>query len=175
MSVAIPVALLAGILLTNGDDGDSDATSPSIDPGADVDIGDPLPDFTLNGLDGEPVSLSDFRGSPLVLTFFASWCHPCEQEMPLLEDAHNEQPDDFDVLAVSYDDLENDSRAFVERLGVTYPVALDLEDQVKDVYGVRGIPQTFFVDADGVLQDRVFGITSRDALDEPLDALLTGS
>ena len=118
------------------------------------------------------MALSDFQGKPLVLTFFASWCHPCEQEMPLLEDARNEQPDDFDVLAVSYDDLEADSRAFVDRLGVTYPVALDLDDTVKDAYGVRGIPQTFFVDADGVLQDRVFGITSPAALDEPLDRLL---
>ena len=72
--------------------------------------------------------------------------------MPLLEEAHGERPDDFDVLAVSYDDLEGDSRAFVERLGVTYPVAARPDDMVKDSYGVRGIPQTFFVDADGVVQ-----------------------
>jgi cytochrome c biogenesis protein CcmG/thiol:disulfide interchange protein DsbE len=107
-----------------------------------------------------------------VLTFFASWCHPCEEEMPLLEDAWTDDPDRFGVLAVSYDDLERDSRAFVERLGVTYPAVLDLDDQVKDAYGVGAIPQTFFVDANGVLQDRVFGITSRDALDDPLDQLL---
>lgn len=162
------------MFIANRDDGDT----PSVvqpPPGAtdvDVAVGEALPDFTLPDLAGNSVRLSDFRGRPVVLTFFASWCHPCEEEMPLLEDAWTEDPDRFGVVAVSYDDLERDSHAFVERLGVTYPALIDVGDQVKDAYGVGAIPQTFFVDADGVLRDRVFGITSRDALDEPLDALL---
>jgi cytochrome c biogenesis protein CcmG/thiol:disulfide interchange protein DsbE len=172
LSIAFPLILLAVILTVDRDDGD-DVVSPA--PGAvtaSVDIGEPLPDFRLADLDDEPIRLSDFRGRPLVLTFFASWCHPCEEEMPLLEEALTDMPGEFGVLAVSYEDLERDSRAFVDRLGVTYPVALDPDGDVKDAYGINAIPQTFFVDADGVLQDRVYGITSRDALDEPLNALL---
>jgi cytochrome c biogenesis protein CcmG/thiol:disulfide interchange protein DsbE len=174
VSLALPLALLAVILVANRDDEPGGATvTPA--PGrasASVEVGEPLPDFTVRGLDGDPVQLSAFRGRPVVLTFFASWCHPCEQEMPLLEQAHTDDPDAFAVVAVSYEDLERDSRAFVERLGVTYPVGLDPDGVVKDAYGITGIPQTFFVDAGGVLRDRVYGITSARALDEPLDALL---
>jgi cytochrome c biogenesis protein CcmG/thiol:disulfide interchange protein DsbE len=173
LSVALPLALLTVILTVGGDDDGDDVVSPP--PGAvtaNVDIGEALPDFELDDLDDDPVRLSEFRGRPLVLTFFASWCHPCEEEMPLLEEALADMPEAFAVLAVSYEDLERDSRDFVDRLGVTYPVALDPGGDVKDAYGINAIPQTFFVDADGVLRDRVYGITSRDALDEPLDALL---
>jgi cytochrome c biogenesis protein CcmG, thiol:disulfide interchange protein DsbE len=174
-SIAIPLALLGAILVANRDD-DSDpvgaVTPPPGRASADVEVGELLPDFTLPGLDEGPVRLSDFRGKPLVLTFFASWCHPCEQEMPLLEAAHREDQDEFGVLAVSYEDLRADSRSFVDRLGVTYPIALDPDGVVKRSYGITGIPQTFFVDADGVLRDRVYGITSQRALDEPLEALL---
>ena len=74
------------------------------------------------------------------------------------------------MLAVSYEDLAADSRAFVDRLGVTYPVALDPDGEASRVRTASPIPQTFFVDADGVLRDRVYGITSKPALDEPLDA-----
>jgi cytochrome c biogenesis protein CcmG, thiol:disulfide interchange protein DsbE len=169
------LVLLAAILVAQRDDDASGvgAVRPVPGrPGAAVKVGQPLPDFTLTDVGGRPVQLSQFRGKPLVLTFFASWCHPCEEEMPLLETAHRKDPDRFGVLAVSYEDLAGDSRAFVERLGVTYPAALDRDGDVQRAYGITGIPQTFFVDADGVLRDRVYGITSRPALDEPLDALL---
>lgn len=176
ISVLVPLVALVVILTGAGDDGASEVSPGStLPPGvasAGVEMGEPLPDFELPGLDGEPIRLSDFQGEPLVLTFFASWCNPCEKEMPVLEDALAERPGEFGVLAVSYDDLADDSRAFVEELGVTYPVALDTDGEVKDLYGVHGIPQSFFVDSDGVLVDRVFGITSAARLDEPLDALL---
>jgi peroxiredoxin len=173
-SVALPLVLLAVILVVNrGDGSDSGAVTPP--PGhatASVEVGEPLPDFTLTDVNGKQVQLSSFRGKPLVLTFFASWCNPCEKEMPLLQRAHDDDPNRFGALAVSYDDLAGDSRDFVRRLGVTFPVGLDPDGQVKRAYGVTGIPQTFFVDANGVLRDRVYGITSKRALDQPLDALL---
>ena len=105
--------------------------------------------------------LSAHRGTPVVLTFFASWCHPCEEEMPLLETAHDERPDAFDVLAVSYDDLRGDSVRFTDRLGITYPALFDGDGTVADRYGVTGIPQTWFIDADGVVNNRVYGITTQ--------------
>jgi peroxiredoxin len=173
-SVALPLILLAVILVANRDNG-SDGSAVTPPPGhatASVKVGEPLPDFTLTDANGKQVQLSSFRGKPLVLTFFASWCNPCEKEMPLLQQAHDDTPDRFGALAVSYDDLAGDSRDFVHRLGVTFPVGLDPDGQVKRAYGVTGIPQTFFVDANGVLRDRVYGITSKRALDQPLDALL---
>jgi cytochrome c biogenesis protein CcmG, thiol:disulfide interchange protein DsbE len=171
-SIVVPLALLGGILVTRRDNGSSDAVRVARHASADVKVGQALPDFTVPDVAGKPVRLSHFRGKPLVLTFFASWCNPCEKEMPLLERAHRDDPHGFGVLAVSYDDLARDSRAFVRRLGVTYAVGLDTDGQVRRAYGVTGIPQTFFVDANGVLRDRVYGITSKQALDEPLTALL---
>ncbi|GIU87721.1 MAG: hypothetical protein KatS3mg009_2236 [Acidimicrobiia bacterium] len=182
MSVLVPLALLAWITTSGGDDDRGPAgagtvggtAAPLEQAGAGVEVGEPLPDFVLEDLDGDPVRLSDLRGRPVVLTFFASWCFPCQEELPVLEEAWRERRDEFTAVAVSYDDLARDSRQFVEDLGVTFPVLLDVDDTVRDRYALRGIPQTFFVDAQGVLRDRVFGITTREALDEPLDALLSG-
>lgn len=168
ISVLVPLGGLVAVLAASSGDGDTDSPGPT----SRVAVGAPVPDFEITGLDGQPVRLADFRGRPLVLTFFASWCHPCEEELPVLEDARAEHAGTFEVLAVSYDDLPRDSRAFVERLGVSFPVALDTDDLVARRYGVRGIPLTLFVDAGGVLHDQRFGITSRRALEEPLDALL---
>lgn len=178
----VPLALLAWIATSGGDDdgGPADAgtvggtAAPLEQAGAGVEVGEPLPDFVLEDLDGDPVRLSDLRGRPVVLTFFASWCFPCQEELPVLEEAWRERRDEFTAVAVSYDDLARDSRQFVEDLGVTFPVLLDVDDTVRDRYALRGIPQTFFVDEQGVLRDRVFGITTREALEEPLDALLSG-
>jgi cytochrome c biogenesis protein CcmG/thiol:disulfide interchange protein DsbE len=92
--------------------------------------------------------------------------------MPLLEAAHADQAGAFDVLAVTYKDFRSDAIRFTNRLGVTYPALFDTDGTVADRYGVSGIPQTWFIDADGVVRDRVFGITSEAALAEPLEALL---
>lgn len=143
----------------------------AVEPGR-ADVGSDAPDFRLTALDGTQRRLSDYRGRAVVLTFVASWCNPCEKEMPLLEDAATEYGDRLQVLAVSYKDLRMDTEAFVERLGVTYPVFPDGESVVAEAYGVRAIPQTFFIDEAGVVRDRVFGITTKRALDEPLQALL---
>ncbi len=178
VAIAVPLVGLAVVLTTRDDDefasGSESTEACEVATGGDdgVDIGDVAPEFTLTTLDGGCFSLGAARGRAVVLTFFASWCHPCEEEMPLLEDASDEYGDDLQVVAVSYEDLRRDSEAFVERLGVTFPAAFDTDGDVAESYGVRGIPQTFFIDADGVVQDRVFGITSKRALDEPLDALL---
>ena len=177
LTVVLPFGLLAWLLLTDDDDeGDGIGGVTAVqEADADVEVGARLPDFVLEDLYGEPTRLSDFRGKPVVLTFFASWCNPCQEEMPVLQEAWEERLDEFTAVAVSYNDLARDTRVFVEELGVTYPVLLDVNDTVLDRYGLRGIPQTFFLDEDGVLLDKVYGITTREALDEPLDALLDGA
>ncbi len=193
ISCLVPLAILAVILTTDRGDDKADAvatgcptnttTAPGVPapaapgpaPGR-AEVGAPAPDFQLLTLDRCTTErLSAHRGTPVVLTFFASWCHPCEEEMPLLEAAHTGDPNGFDVLAVTFRDLRADAVQFTDRLGVTYPALFDTDGNVGDRYGVSGIPQTWFIDADGVVQDRVFGITSKRALDEPLRALLARS
>jgi cytochrome c biogenesis protein CcmG/thiol:disulfide interchange protein DsbE len=182
ISILLPLGLLLFVLA--GDDdaaerpdddlvatGDCADTSVTVEPGPAPGIGDVALDFSAMTLACEPFRLSDWRGQPVVLTFFASWCHPCEEEMPLLEAAHAED-DQFEVVAVSYEDLRGDSVAFVDRLGVTYPAVFDEDTDVAAAYGVHGIPQTLFIDAEGVVREKVFGITTEEAVREPLDALL---
>ncbi|MGQ0823818.1 MAG: TlpA family protein disulfide reductase [Actinomycetota bacterium] len=183
ISIAIPLALLA-IALTGERDDEGDATVAPVGECAaraavvgsgTARVGAAAPDFRLETLACQPFRLADLRGAPVVLTFFASWCHPCEDELRLLEEAFAEKAGAFTPVAVSYQDLRTDSTAFVERLGVSYPALFDVHGDVAEAYGVHGIPQTFFIDADGIVRDRVFGIATRAELREPLDALLQRS
>jgi peroxiredoxin len=137
-------------------------------------IGKPAPEFELPSVDGDTVSLSQFRGKPVVLAFFASWCHPCEEELPALEEIQQEYGDDLQVVIVNYQDhIGDDSEEFVRRLKVTYPALLQPQgDPVSAEYGVHEIPQTFFIDEEGILRDRIYGQSSRDALQPSIDALL---
>jgi cytochrome c biogenesis protein CcmG, thiol:disulfide interchange protein DsbE len=175
VAVLVPLALLVMILAGRGEDDDAPSAMPD---GATVagraELGSVAPDFALESLAGGQVRLSDYRGTPVVVSFIASWCNPCEKELPLLEKTRNADREAFAVLAVTYRDLRGDTEDFVDRLGVTFPALFDGEGDVARAYGVRAIPQTFFIDADGVIRDRVFGIDDQQSLDEPLGGLLGG-
>ncbi|HUI49452.1 MAG TPA: TlpA disulfide reductase family protein [Acidimicrobiia bacterium] len=136
-------------------------------------IGKLAPDFTLPNLDGQPLTLSSLRGRPVVLTFFASWCHPCEQDMPILERAQRDAGSRITVVGVNYQDFPNDTRDFVHRLGVTFPTLIEdsTENPVAARYDVHAMPDTLFIDAHGVVRDRLFGPTSEHDLDSALAAI----
>ncbi len=97
------------------------------------------------------MTLSDLRGRPVVLTFFASWCHPCEEDMPALEQAQHDNGDRIAVVGVNYQDFPDDTRAFVQRLGVTFPTLIEdsTDNPVAERYDVHAMPDTLFIDARG--------------------------
>jgi len=175
LAVAVVVAVLVvGAAFVLDDD---DSTTPQGGTGAPTrgvaDVGDAAPDFTLPTLDGETISLSELRGKPTVVNFWASWCNPCREEFPLLADALDEDAnEDLAVVGVTYQDIESDSRAFVEEMDAVWPQAVDSDGAVAQSYGVRAIPLTFFVDADGRIADRVIGFSTKGALDESLAKIL---
>src|SRR4051794_38596714 len=183
-SVAIPAGLLA-LILTHDDGSGSPGTAVTV-PGTPTTIVSPTdkskakvgtaaPDFVLPNTRGAPVRLSSLRGHPVVLVFFASWCHPCREEMPVLEQLAKEDGGRLKVVGVSFKDLQSDSVDFVKQLGVTFPALLDApEAPVAQRYGVRGIPQTVFIDGRGVVRGRAYGATSREALQPAVDDLLAG-
>jgi cytochrome c biogenesis protein CcmG/thiol:disulfide interchange protein DsbE len=171
---AFVVAAIVAWALAVRDDGDASPRPPGRVASPDVaEAGDPAPDFALPTLDGEQVRLSDLRGRPVVVNFWASWCNPCREEFPLLAGALDEhETAELAVVGVTYRDIESDSRAFVDEFGASWPQAVDEDTEVARAYGVRAIPQTFFIDRDGTIAARVFGFSSERALEEPLATIL---
>lgn len=140
-----------------------------------ITIDDTAPAFRLPGLDSGCVDLDDFRGRPVVINFWASWCNPCRREFSLLRDALEDHADDagpdegLAVIGIVYRDIAGDARGFAEEFGATWALALDDDSEAAAAYGVRAIPQTFFVRRDGTVARRVFGLTTRRELERHLD------
>jgi peroxiredoxin len=135
-------------------------------------LGKTAPDFRATDLDGHAVSLASYRGRPLIVSFAASWCHPCNQEYPLLVKAAAEHRGTLAVLSVMHDDLVGDEHAFLREFHVTWPAVDDQSNAISTAFRVGEIPDTFFITPTGVVQARVFAIASRAALDGPLNRLL---
>lgn len=123
------------------------------------------PDFAVTDLDGRAVRLSALRGKVVVLNLWTTWCPPCRDEMPSMERLYRRLRDrDFVLLAVSQD--EEGKRVvepFVRDLKVSFPVLVDPERQVGERYGVWGYPETFVIDRNGYLVERIIGPRDWDA------------
>jgi peroxiredoxin len=154
--VAAAVLVAAGFALFGG---------PSAPPP--ISRGSAAPDFSLPGLAGESArTLSGLRGRVVLLNFWATWCKPCEDEMPAMQRLHAALAgSDFELLAVSVDTEEADVRTFRDRLGLSFPILLDPERRVSHQYQVFRYPETLLIDRDGVVVERYVG--PRD-WDDPL-------
>jgi len=117
------------------------------------------PAFSLKGLDGNQVSLSDFRGKPVLITFWATWCESCKEEMPLLEKFSQGKRDQLTILLIAIDgERKRAVQTIVNKNKITLPVLLLLKEKVMDQYGVRGwVPQTYLVDQEGMLVGKIIG------------------
>jgi thiol-disulfide isomerase/thioredoxin len=115
-------------------------------------IGGPAPVFTAKRLDASgTIDLASLRGKPVVLNFFASWCEPCKAESKVLETAAQQYKDRVVFLGVDYHDVTSDGRHFLQAHGITYPTVQDGSGMVGDRYGLTGVPETYFIDAQGRL------------------------
>jgi thiol-disulfide isomerase/thioredoxin len=146
-------------------------------PGKGQLMGNLAPDFDLETLDGKSLRLSDLRGKAVLLNFWATYCGPCKIEMPWFVELQKEYgPQGFQILGVAMDDAGTEDIAkFAKELGVNYPILIG-KDSVADSYGgVSVLPTTFFVDRDGKLIAREFGLRSRsDFVDDIKKALSQG-
>ena len=117
-------------------------------------IGKLAPDFQLISLDGRTVSLSDYRGKPVLLNFWASWCGPCQYEMPFLQQTYEKWTGrGLVVLAVNLQESPDVVKEFMVDFGLSLPVLLATDPKVPLSYNVRGIPATFFIDKSGIIRD----------------------
>jgi peroxiredoxin len=148
--VLLAVALGAGLLFVLLS---RDATPPPIGPGQSA------PGFELPVLGADaPVRLSDLRGRVVLVNFWATWCKPCEDEMPSMERLHRQlegQP--FSLVAVSVDDNVEEVQAFRDRLQLTLPILLDPQKRVSAAYQAFRFPETVLIDADGAIAGRFIG------------------
>ena len=131
------------------------------------------PDFTLELLDGGTLTLSDLRGSVVLVDFWASWCGPCRVEAPTLVQVYDEYREKgVEFVGVGIWERPAEAETFIEEFGVPYPTGLDIPGDILVEYGVRGIPEKYFVDADGRLVAKFTGPSGEDDLRETLDRLL---
>ncbi len=158
----ILLAILAAVLISRG--------------GAPVggSIGSKAPSFQLVDLDGDPVRLADFRGRPVVVNFWASWCGPCVEEFPLLQQAAAEHASDgLALIGIVYRDNADAARSFMQQMGADWPTAMDPGETVADQFGIlAGPPETFFIDAEGTVVARQIGQLAARDLERHLAAIL---
>jgi cytochrome c biogenesis protein CcmG, thiol:disulfide interchange protein DsbE len=137
-------------------------------------VGSPAPDFDFVQLDGTRASLKDFQGQPVLINFWATWCAPCELEMPAFQSRYESSQGSFTILAVNYAEPEERIQPYVDRLGLTFPIVLDPESKVQRMYNVRGYPTSLLVDAEGVIRVYHIGLMSENQLDKYLKDLGVG-
>ena len=128
-------------------------------------VGSIAPDFTLESLSGERIHLSQYKGKPVLINFWATWCTPCKLEMPAIQSRYDETRTGFTVLAVNFDEPKEKVQTFVQELGLTFKVLLDPGGKIQNLYHVRGYPSTFLVDRDGVIQVEHIGLMTSNQLD----------
>jgi len=125
--------------------------------------GDQAPDFILQTEDGAYISLDDLKGRPVMLNFWATWCPPCRQEMPDIIKAY-ETDDELVVLAVNVREEIGAVKPFAEDFQISMPVVMDTDAKLSELYGVRGMPTSVFIDREGAIVAKWPGLLSEDAL-----------
>ena len=155
MKMIVLAAVLAVGLTVAGCASDSDPGS-----GGPPAPGKTAPDFELQSLEGETVSLESLRGKYVMLNFWATWCGPCRVEMPYFEDIHRD-PEWSDrglvILAVNLGEPAELVQSFMDAFGLTFTVLLDSQHEVGMLYNARLIPTTYFLDKDGIIKDIKIG------------------
>jgi peroxiredoxin len=125
------------------------------------------PDISLLDINGNEVTLSDLRGVPIMINFWASWCPPCRAEMPAMQNAFEEYADEgFTILAINATNQDNLNSAteFINEHSLTFPILLDTQGQAFNDYQIHSLPTSFFIDLNGIITDVVIGGPLAEAL-----------
>lgn len=115
-------------------------------------INHPAPDFALSTLTGEDFALSKEHGTPVVLNFWATWCGPCQNEMPALQLASERFQGRVKIIGVDQGESAEVVQPFVDEMGISFPIILDYDFTAGELYNVRGMPTTYFIDSTGVIR-----------------------
>ena len=133
----------------------------------------PAPDIDLLTLDGERVALSDLRGQPVLINFWATWCPPCREEFPLMVDAYAEHADaGLEILGILHYDTADGARQFAAEMGADWPILEDPESIAYADYIVPGLPTSYFVDSEGIVRAFSLGGFTEAGLASQLETIL---
>lgn len=130
--------------------------------------GNIAPDFTLKDLDGKIIKMSDFRGKPVVVNFWATWCLPCKEEMPAIEKAYQKYKGEVVFIGVDMKEDAETVRNFVKQYGYSWIFLLDSAGQAATNYRVSAVPETYFVDKDGIVRDFQIGAITLSGLESKI-------
>ncbi|WP_235860257.1 peroxiredoxin family protein [Rossellomorea aquimaris] len=125
--------------------------------------GDKAIDFKLKDLSGEEVTLSQFKGKKVIINFWATWCPPCKEEMPVMEDFYKKNRDEIEILAINIDPQYN-VKEYQQSLGLSFPILLDEDDKINKAYDILTVPTTYVINEQGLITHKQIGaITSLEA------------
>lgn len=157
--------LISGLLLLQG-------CSEEV-PTVDGMINQTAPDFSMELFNGEKFQLSDHKGRAIMINFFASWCVSCGEEIHHIQEAsetYTNQPVSF--LGIAVDDTEKKAKRFMKKNGLKIPAGLDRTGQIKEIYGLYGMPTTFFINKNGIVSYFHAGVVTKDLIKHEIDKLL---
>lgn len=154
----------------------SASSAPTATAGTEAPTANPAPDFTVTDRDGNPVKLSELRGKPVVLNFWASWCGPCQSEMPAFEQAYRTYGESIRFMLVNATDGSRETvetaRTYIDGQGYTFPIYFDTTLEASIAYGASSIPLTIFIDAEGNLVAYGAGALDAATLQRGIDMIL---
>jgi len=133
-------------------------------------IGKEFPAFELETLDGPKLGLEYFSNRPVIINFWATWCEPCKEEMPLLE-AYANRYSEISIIGINYDEPLQIVRRFVEDQEITFYILMDPGGKISNQFKVFGFPTTFFIDAEGILQSNHIGQLNEQLMDLYLEQI----
>jgi len=142
---------------------------------ADPMVGQPAPELNLTALDGSTLTVGQFRGHPLIVNYWATWCEPCKAEMPLFQRSYEKYGPGLAVLAVNGGEDPQDVSRFVKEFALSFPIALDPDYKAEAGFGVMAYPTTIFIDSDGIIQARQIGQLDSRLLDAYLELIGVGN
>ncbi|WP_179885022.1 peroxiredoxin [Bacillus sp. AFS015802] len=141
-------------------------TSVENDPGPNV--GDRAIDFKLETLNGDSITLSDLKGKKVILNFWATWCPPCKEEMPVIQEFYEKYGKDVEVLAINIDPQYN-VKEYQKAMGLTFPILLDRQDKINNAYDILTVPTTYIINEQGIIIHKQIGaITNINSLSSML-------
>src|SRR5690554_1229217 len=156
-----------GFTGNNTTEGEGENQQEGLNTSGEVGIkkGNVAPNFELETLNGEVVTLEDFHGEKIMLNFWATWCPPCRAEMPDMQKVYEDH--DVTILAVNLTQTETNLQTvetFVDDFGLTFPILLDTKTEVADLYGIQPVPTSFLIDTEGRIANIAIGPMNEDML-----------